>query len=461
MNRFRWQPLLVALAWGCSATGPTMANPVPPKTESAAAASGTDRAPDRIRMAVLPLANNSDRTDLDRAGSSLADVATSELSSRPGIAIVERQRLDDVLSELRLSATAVVDSATAARAGRMLGANYMAFGSFSKLGGRWLLTMRVVRVETGQIVAAVTEGAEEEGALESMSRKAIRETVSTLTPLSPVRPEPENGPSSAESDILIPNGSPRPDAIAVIIGVRDYKSKDVPKAAYALDDARLMRDFVTRGLGFSEDNVLFAENPTKAEMEAIFGTKDEVRGKIWRLIGERDPRRTELYVYYSGHGAPGLKDKHAYLVPSDANPNYVELNGYPRDLMLANLAKLHARRTSVVLETCFSGSSDSGALITQASPLILASDAPDRPEGIDLYTSASRDEIASWYPEKGHSLFTYFFVRDMARAAGGGKGVARKDLAARITREVSGYASKKFDRNQTPEFWGDPGAILR
>jgi uncharacterized caspase-like protein len=177
-------------------------------------------------------------------------------------------------------------------------------------------------------------------------------------------------------------------------------------------------------------------------------------------MSESDPAKLELFVYYSGHGAPGLKDKHAYLVPSDANPNYVELNGYPRDLLLSNLAKLGARRTSVVLETCFSGSSNSGALITQASPLMLQSQDAARPRGIDLFTSASRDEIASWYPESKHSLFTYFFLRELAHASSE-PGSDGSRIAATVKREVSAYASRKYDRNQTPEFWGDAASILR
>lgn len=463
MYRLRWQLLAVVFAMGCSTAGPTMANPGQAQSLGATPAVVSPRHGKKtVRMAVLPLANNSDRDGLNRAGGSLAEIASSELLNQPGIVLIERQRLKDVLSELRLGPSGVVDGATAAKVGRMVGANYMAFGSFSNLGGRWLLSMRIVRVETGEIVSAVTEHSADERALEELAKKAIRETVSSILPLAPGHPELDKSVLSDDSDIVIPKGQARANAIAVIIGVRDYKSKDVPSAEYALDDAALVRRFVTQGLGFSSDNVIYAADPTKAELEAIFGTNEDFRGKIWRRIGLLDSTKTELFIYYSGHGAPGLKDKHAYLVPADANPNYVELNGYPRDLMLANLAKLGARRTAVVLETCFSGNSDSGVLIKQASPLLLISPEATRPQGIDLFTSASSDEISSWYPEKRHSLFTYFFVREMAKAVGNPQDVGSRDkLAGQIIQAVSTCASQKYDRNQTPEFWGDATKILQ
>ena len=45
-------------------------------------------------------------------------------------------------------------------------------------------------------------------------------------------------------------------------------------------------------------------------------------------------------VFYSGHGVPGLHDRRGYLLPVDANPNTVELNGYPIDTLYANLSQL-------------------------------------------------------------------------------------------------------------------------
>ena len=36
-----------------------------------------------------------------------------------------------------------------------------------------------------------------------------------------------------------------------------------------------------------------------------------------------------MVVFYSGHGVPGLKDRRGYLLPADADPDSVEINGFP------------------------------------------------------------------------------------------------------------------------------------
>jgi hypothetical protein len=49
---------------------------------------------------------------------------------------------------------------------------------------------------------------------------------------------------------------------------------------------------------------------------------------------------SDVTVFYSGHGVPGLKSKRGYLLPVNADPNKPEINGYPVDTLYANLAKI-------------------------------------------------------------------------------------------------------------------------
>ena len=405
-------------------------------------------------MAVLPLANDSDQSGLDRAGGSLAEVASSELVAKPGITLVERRRLNDILSELKLGSSGVVDEATAAKVGRLVGADFMAFGSFSDLGGRWLLTMRMVRVETGEIVNAVVQRGSRPEDLDGMARAAIRGVL------------PAAGAAAAEASPAardeLADGLPaavraRPGALGVVVSVRDYKNKDVPRAEFARADARLMKRYLTRSLGYSEDNIIELDDPTKAEMETVFGGAGDPHGRLSRLLDLRGRGSSEVFVYYSGHGAPSVKTGRSYLVPADANPDYVELNGYPRDVLLKNLSALGARRVTVVLESCFSGGSGGGALIHDASPLVLRAAESDVPSGVNLITASSGGQISSWYPEKGHSLFTYFLIRDLSRRSAA---QSWPETARNVATEVSAQAAKKYNRDQVPEFSGGGEGLL-
>jgi serine/threonine protein kinase len=83
-----------------------------------------------------------------------ADVLTRAFRLSGKFRIVERPEIEKILSELRLSATKVVDPAAAERIGQLVGAQYLMFGSSKVSGSRIWVDARVVRTETGDIVTS-------------------------------------------------------------------------------------------------------------------------------------------------------------------------------------------------------------------------------------------------------------------------------------------------------------------
>ena len=72
----------------------------------------------------------------------------------PNVKIVERERLEDILQELELSASGKIDQATAAKVGKLIGAKYIVVGSFFDLFGTLRIDSRLIEVETGKVVGA-------------------------------------------------------------------------------------------------------------------------------------------------------------------------------------------------------------------------------------------------------------------------------------------------------------------
>lgn len=261
--------------------------------------------------------------------------------------------------------------------------------------------------------------------------------------------------SASDVNVEIPTAAgPAPDAVAVVIGVRDYKNKDVPAVEYALEDARTVKQYLVKAFGFSEGNILYLENPTQGDLARVFGTKENPKGQLSHYV---KPGKSDVFVYYSGHGAPDLESQTAFLVPSDAHPDYVRLNGYPLDLFYANLAALPARSRTVVIDACFSGSSHKGMLLGKASPLVLSVETGAVPKGLTVFSSASNKEVSSWYEEKGHSLFTYFFLKGVQESLGKGRTPTAGQLKTYLDETVPFEARKQFGRSQTPQLWGDGG----
>lgn len=67
-------------------------------------------------------------------GAGAADMLTNELVKNKNYMVFERQQLSEVLSEQRLGASGVVDDATAARIGKVVGLDYIVYGKIVSAG---------------------------------------------------------------------------------------------------------------------------------------------------------------------------------------------------------------------------------------------------------------------------------------------------------------------------------------
>ncbi|MCD6116722.1 caspase family protein, partial [bacterium] len=156
--------------------------------------------------------------------------------------------------------------------------------------------------------------------------------------------------------------------VAVIIGNQEYSNRDIPDVDYAVKDAAAMKKYLINMLGYREENIIYVENAQKTDFESIFGTDTEFHGKLYNYVR---PNESDIFIYYSGHGAPDLSSKKAYFMPSNSDPNYVKIYGYPLDVFYKNIDKIPAKSITVVLDACFSGGSQQGMLIKNASPMYI------------------------------------------------------------------------------------------
>ena len=194
--------------------------------------------------------------------------------------------------------------------------------------------------------------------------------------------------------------------VAVIIGNRGYGG-DVPAVEYAHNDAEAMKRYVIEQLGYRPGNVIDLRDATQTQMLSVFGTDKDHRGKLFQFVR---PGRSDVVVFYSGHGVPGLRSQKGYLLPVDANPQTVEINAYPIDQLYANLQKIEAKSVTVFLDACFSGGSPGGMLIKSASPVFVKTELPPATGRLTVISAAQGDQVASWDETAGHGVFTGYLL---------------------------------------------------
>jgi TolB-like protein len=106
-----------------------------------------------ITLAVLYFENTGDaRLDPLRVG--LCQVMVSDLDDIDGVKVVERQRLQAILDELKLGHQGDIDAATAARVGKLLGADTLLLGTYFERMGTLRIDARLVKVETEEVILA-------------------------------------------------------------------------------------------------------------------------------------------------------------------------------------------------------------------------------------------------------------------------------------------------------------------
>jgi TolB-like protein len=120
----------------------------------------------KIRIAVLYFDNNSviDKEKVEPLKKGLADMMITNLTKIQAFKVVERERLNDVMVELKLNQTDAVDQSTAQKMGKLLGAQTLLLGSFINFyGGKMRVDLRIVETETGLTLKAeeITDDADE------------------------------------------------------------------------------------------------------------------------------------------------------------------------------------------------------------------------------------------------------------------------------------------------------------
>jgi TolB-like protein len=145
---------------------------------AALAVPATVEAQARPVIAVLPFDNNSigkDRTDFDGIGRGMADMLITDMASNTTITVVERERIQALLTEQNLVKSGTIDPQTAIKLGKMIGAQYMITGGFMSDGrGTYVLTARAISVTTSAIMNPVRLTTKGDDVLGLMSQLSTR-----------------------------------------------------------------------------------------------------------------------------------------------------------------------------------------------------------------------------------------------------------------------------------------------
>lgn len=127
----------------------------------------------------------------------ISDFFEADFRELDGLQVVERDKIDFVLKEIMMTEKGLVDESTAVRAGKLLGAQIMVFGTVMQQGDREArMLVKAVKVETSEILAT----AEREGKPDffAMEEELVKELAAKLDII--INPETEKLINANDSD---------------------------------------------------------------------------------------------------------------------------------------------------------------------------------------------------------------------------------------------------------------------
>lgn len=238
---------------------------------------------------------------------------------------------------------------------------------------------------------------------------------------------------------------PNKNAYAIVIGIENYRQK-LPKADFAASDAKLVSEYLTKFMGYPEENVIILLNDHASNVDLVKYFEKWLYNNV--------EKNSTVFIYYSGHGAPDPKTGGAYLVPYDGDPSFIAETGYSLKRMYDALGKLPAKEIVVALDSCFSGAGGRSVLAEGARPLVMNLQGNMAlSKNMMVLAASSGEQISSTYKEKGHGLFTYFMLKgikneNVVRKDGS---IAISDLFSYIKPQVERIARKQYNNEQSPQ----------
>jgi len=243
--------------------------------------------------------------------------------------------------------------------------------------------------------------------------------------------------------------------IALIIGIEKYS--DAPNAQFANSDAKKFLSYARNAFGIKKQNIniLIDNKATNAQIQKSL--------QIW-LKSKVKSGKSDLIIFFSGHGLASLESKELYLVPHDGIPDVLESTSLSRTKLYKRISDLKPKSVTIFLDTCYSGvTRDKKMLLEGSRPLMIvpSQNQNNIPDNFTVFSASQLDQISSGLKEANHGIFSYYLMKGLEGNADSNQDnkITNGELLAYMDENVSQKAAEQ-GRQQNPSLAGDLNKVL-
>ena len=243
------------------------------------------------------------------------------------------------------------------------------------------------------------------------------------------------------------------DKVALIIGIENYQKN--PKASFANLDAKFFYEYSKNIFGVKDENIKLLINDQASLIDTLGALNKWLPGKIKK-------NKTELIVYFAGHGLASSDGEELFILPQDGDSDLLARTGISRTELHDTIEKYSPKNVTIFLDTCYSGvSRDDQTLLASARPVRIIANNQSTTKKFTIFSASQLDQISSGLKEVKHGIFSYFLMKGLEGDAdlNNDSKITNGELLSYMDENVSQQAAA-LGRKQNPSLAGDPNKIL-
>ena len=235
--------------------------------------------------------------------------------------------------------------------------------------------------------------------------------------------------------------------VALIIGINNYAY--IPKATFANHDAKYFHHYAKNIFGIKNENIKLLIDREANLINFMRATKKWLPGKIKN-------GKTELIIFFAGHGLASNDRKDLYILPQDGDADLLRQTGISLSELYKHISELRPNNVTIFMDASFSGASPEATFAN-----LIVNSKLKVPDNFTIFNSSKLNQISSSLKELKHGIFSYYLMKGLEGKADSNqdKKITNGELLAYMDLNVPQKASE-LGRQQDPLLTGDPDKVL-
>ena len=243
------------------------------------------------------------------------------------------------------------------------------------------------------------------------------------------------------------------DAVAIIIGIENYRR--VAKADFANADAKEFYTYASRALGVKPENIKLLVDDGADDIEMLNAFQNWLPLKV-------NKGKTDVYVFYSGHGYPSQDGKSLYFLPFNVDKQYLDRTSVKQKEIVSALQRAQAKSVTMFIDACYSGQTRNGeVLVAGIKPVFITTEERAYPPEFTVITASAADQFSSASQDLKHGIFSFYLMKALEGDADeNNDGRLTSGELQRYLSDMVGRQAMGLNRTQNTQLFGNADRVL-